>query len=202
MNDLKEKSEILPVSELIKFLVKKIDYKNYLIPPAKARDEQANQRWANILELIGAAKFYDSQGNPEGLGQLLENASLFEATDNVKDKENRALLITMHGAKGMEFDTVFIVGAEEGLIPHHLSLSLPNELEEERRLMYVAITRAKTNLFITFTQVRKLMGRMISNPVSRFVLDLPEENTEVKILSNNYKKGLEEWNNEVEYLDI
>lgn len=202
IEELRKKSLELKTSELIKFLINKINYKDYLKSPAKKQDEVAEERWANVLELIGASKFYDKFSPAEGLKKFLESVSLFEHTDTIKNKENRAFLMTIHSAKGLEFDTIFVVGAEDGLIPHHLRLSLPDEIEEERRLMYVALTRAKSRAFITFAKQRKIWGRDIFNPVSRFVLDLPEENIDIQILFENDNNESIGKDDGIEYLDI
>jgi DNA helicase-2/ATP-dependent DNA helicase PcrA len=116
------------------------------------------------------------------LDEFLENVALIEAEQDHSGKiqmanqdrnSNRVTLMTIHAAKGLEFPIVFIVGMEEGIFPHSRSLFDANELEEERRLAYVGITRAKDILYLTYASKRLLFGQRISNPPSRFLLDIP-----------------------------
>ena len=108
----------------------------------------------------------------------MENVALVEAGDNPgrrkQDQNNAVTLMTLHNAKGLEFPVVFIVGMEEGLFPHSRSMLDPQELEEERRLCYVGITRAKEKLYLTYTRQRLFFGTRSSNLVSRFLADIPE----------------------------
>ncbi|OGH02955.1 MAG: hypothetical protein A2798_00825 [Candidatus Levybacteria bacterium RIFCSPHIGHO2_01_FULL_37_17] len=138
------------------------------------RDEEDRVRLENLKELRSVALTFPQLDN------FLENVSLVEQEympDHVKDevgKKDAVNLMTFHAAKGLEFSVVFMVGMEEGLFPHSRSLMEKNELEEERRLCYVGMTRARQILFLTFARRRLFFGQKNSNIVSRFVLELPE----------------------------
>ena len=138
------------------------------------KDEEDEQRLENIKELRSVAiEFAD-------LNQFLENVSLVEQEympDHVRDeqgKKDAVNMMTLHAAKGLEFRVVFMVGMEEGLFPHSRSMMDKNELEEERRLCYVGMTRAKEKLFLTYSRKRLFFGQKTTNIVSRFILELPE----------------------------
>jgi len=138
------------------------------------KDEEDRGRLENIKELRSVAIEFPN------LSEFLENVSLVEQEyipDHPKsnnDKKDAVTLMTLHAAKGLEFPIVFMIGMEEGLFPHSRSLMDKNELEEERRLCYVGITRAKQKLFLTYTRRRLFFGQRMSNTVSRFILELPE----------------------------
>ncbi|MDO8639339.1 MAG: 3'-5' exonuclease, partial [bacterium] len=141
------------------------------------KDEEDRQRLENMKELRSVAIEFPN------LTQFLENVALVEAEyfpDHPKNGEKNPpaggaiTLMTLHAAKGLEFPVVFMVGMEEGLFPHSRALMDKNELEEERRLCYVGMTRAKQKLFLTYARRRLFFGQRSSNTVSRFVLDLPE----------------------------
>jgi DNA helicase-2/ATP-dependent DNA helicase PcrA len=138
------------------------------------KDEDDAQRLENIKELRSVAIEFSN------LTQFLENVSLVEQEympDHIKDetgKKDAINLMTLHAAKGLEFKVVFMVGMEEGLFPHSRSMMDKNELEEERRLCYVGMTRAKEKLFLTYSRKRLFFGQKTTNIVSRFILELPE----------------------------
>ena len=143
-------------------------------------EEEDKERLENIKELRSVAVAFPN------LTEFLENIALVEqeympdkpAKDS--DRKDAITLMTLHAAKGLEFPIVFMVGMEEGLFPHQRSLMDKNELEEERRLCYVGMTRAKEKLFLTFASRRIFFGQRTSNTISRFLLELPEE-----VISNN-----------------
>jgi DNA helicase-2/ATP-dependent DNA helicase PcrA len=115
--------------------------------------------------------------------------------DNVQEDEDSVLLMTLHSAKGLEFETVFLVGLEEGIFPGFKSIGEPKELEEERRLFYVGITRAKRYLYITFAKKRTIFGSTSYNPPSRFVNEIPKE------LFNGYDDAIETSNSADKFAD-
>jgi DNA helicase II / ATP-dependent DNA helicase PcrA len=138
------------------------------------RDEEERQRLENIKELRSVAIEF-----PE-LSNFLENVSLVEQEqlpDHPKrdDRRNAVTLMTLHAAKGLEFPYVFLIGMEEGIFPHARSLMEKTELEEERRLCYVGMTRAREKLFLTYSRRRLIFGQRTSNTVSRFIMDVPNE---------------------------
>jgi DNA helicase-2/ATP-dependent DNA helicase PcrA len=147
------------------------------------KDEEDLARLENIKELRSVALTFPN------ITAFLENVSLVEQEympDHIKEeggKKDAVNLMTLHAAKGLEFPVVFMVGMEEGLFPHSRSLMDKNELEEERRLCYVGMTRAKEKLFLTYSRKRLFFGQKTTNIVSRFILELPELTLE-KSLNN------------------
>lgn len=134
----------------------------------KEDDLEDSQRLENIKELRSVALEFPS------LSDFLENVSLVEASSNKGDIKNSVTLMTLHAAKGLEFPVVFIVGMEEGLFPHSRALWEKEQMEEERRLAYVGITRAKEVLYLTYASKRLFYGETSSNAPSRFIADIPE----------------------------
>lgn len=165
------------VREIINFIIKRIGYEDYLKKDSKSADN-AEERIENLKELLTVAKKYDSPTSrpascSESISKFLEEIALLQDLDKIKNTDNKITLMTMHASKGLEFPVVFIVGLEEGLSPHSRSLANPDEMEEERRLCYVAITRAKEKLILTFTRYRTIFGSMLSNLSSRFLGEIP-----------------------------
>jgi DNA helicase-2/ATP-dependent DNA helicase PcrA len=147
------------------------------------RTVEAEGRIENLEELIGVAAEFDINREQEGdsetppLEEFLQQVSLVSDQDSIEEKQELITLMTLHNAKGLEYDTVFIVGCEEGSFPHARALEEGGE-EEERRLCYVGITRARRRLYMTWARERRLFGRAERNLPSRFVDELPEELTE------------------------
>ncbi|MCL1904028.1 MAG: UvrD-helicase domain-containing protein [Oscillospiraceae bacterium] len=167
VNSSEEKS----LSDLIDFITEKSGYLKML----QAEGDEGLSRLENIKELKSAAVKF-SEDNPEAeLQDFLEQVALVSDTDDYESGEDRVAMMTIHAAKGLEFGRVFLIGAEEGLFPSFRSLAEPEDIEEERRLMYVAITRAKRALHIMTAKQRLLYGMTQRNPVSRFVREIPEE---------------------------
>ncbi|KKS08384.1 MAG: hypothetical protein A2418_01930 [Candidatus Brennerbacteria bacterium RIFOXYC1_FULL_41_11] len=162
----------LKPSEFLFWLCKEIKYQTHL----EQEGETGKERWENVLELIGAAKAFDTEESPRGLERFLENIKLLQDADSYEKSSNRLTLMTLHSAKGLEFPVVFIVGLEEGILPHERSLKSQEELEEERRLLYVGMTRARKKLFLSFANTRFIKGEFCDRPGSRFLDDLPTEN--------------------------
>ncbi len=143
-------------------------------------------RYENIQELLnGIKEFSESDEIAEGetvsdrsLGTYLQDIMLLTDTESDKDDTNRVLLMSIHSAKGLEFECVFAVGLEEGLFPNQMSVNSREELEEERRLYYVAVTRAKSHLFLTYALQRYRFGNLIYSEPSRFIEELDEKNLE------------------------
>ena len=132
------RSEELKPVELLDLILERSGYKEYVLS-----GPDGEERWENILELRTVAKQYSDLSPKEGLAAFLEGVALVSDVDGLDDSVNGATLITLHQAKGLEFPVVFIVGMEEGLLPHFKSMEAPDQMEEERRLCYVGITRAK-----------------------------------------------------------
>ncbi len=137
-------------------------------------DDRADERWENILELRQTAQEFNAEEPPDGLATLLERLSLVADVDSYEESEDSVTLITLHQAKGLEFPVVFIVGLEEGLLPHSRSMESEEQLEEERRLCYVGVTRAERRLYLLRAFRRGLMGRSGPTLASRFLRDIPQ----------------------------
>lgn len=138
-------------------------------------DEEGENRWENVLELRTVASQYSNFPREAQLPTFLEEVALVAATDDLATEQDAVTLITMHQAKGLEYANVFIVGLEEGLLPHSRSLEDPEQLEEERRLLYVAATRAERRLFLYYAFKRRLYGRENIATPSRFLADIPHD---------------------------
>ena len=162
-----------PVSELIRNILRETGYERYLATSGIRDEENAEERIENVRELLTVAKKYDADG-AAGLGKFLEEVALLQDTDRLKEGERAVTLMTMHAAKGLEFPVVIIAGMEEGLFPHNRAIGDPHEMEEERRLCYVAITRARERLYLTTARWRSIFGQRMANIPSRFIGEMPE----------------------------
>ncbi len=163
-----EKSKELDIVKLFDTVVDKTGYKQYVTGLV-----DGDERWENIMELRGVAQDYKDLSPGEGLTSFLEGVALVSDVDDLPEKTDTVTLITLHQAKGLEFPVVFIIGMEEGILPHYKSIDDPAQLEEERRLCYVGITRAKQKVYLVRAFRRHLMGSSEVNKPSRFLLDIP-----------------------------
>jgi DNA helicase-2/ATP-dependent DNA helicase PcrA len=143
-----------------------------------ARSIEAQGRLENLGELVGVAREYEQAavdaGEDPTLAGFLERASLVADADELSDDDSAVVLMTLHTAKGLEFPAVFVIGLEDGVFPHNRALGEPDELEEERRLCYVGITRARQRLYLSHAWARQLFGSTHYNPPSRFLKEIPE----------------------------
>ncbi|MCA9388188.1 UvrD-helicase domain-containing protein [Candidatus Berkelbacteria bacterium] len=153
------------VNDLIEHIANFSGYRDYLLDGT----EEGEQRWENVKELKSVGESYDS------LDSFLEMTSLISDVDNYDPSHEAVTLMTMHNAKGLEFPVVFIVGLEEGIFPHSRSLTDPAQMEEERRLCYVGMTRAKDRLYMLHANSRLLYGGIQANLASRFLGEVPSE---------------------------
>lgn len=169
IDQLKKANDEFSASGVIKHVLKLSGYREFVMDGTP----EGEARYENIAELISVASKYDLLNPGVSLSVFLEEISLISDVDSMDDKENAVVLMTVHSAKGLEFDNVFIVGLEEGIFPHSRSMLEPEELEEERRLMYVAITRAMERLFLINARQRMLYGEAQSNAPSQFIGDIP-----------------------------
>jgi len=172
IEDLKSKKEELSISELIKLTLKKTGYTKSL---ENENTVEAENRIANLDEFLTVAIEFEEEFAENSLSEFLEGITLSSDLDNMEESEESVTLMTLHSAKGLEFPAVFLVGMEEGIFPGYQSMMEPKELEEERRLCYVGITRAKENLFLTYSKQRTIFGSTSYNPVSRFLNEIPED---------------------------
>ena len=170
-------SENLPVTVLTKNIIEEFDFINYY---EKSKDPKDISRSENIKEFIAAIEeFSENYENDTGeqpvLIDFLQQISLQTDLDNVNEDEEAVKLMTMHNAKGLEFDNVYIVGVEDGLLPHSRSVDTLHNLEEERRLLYVAITRAKKTVKLCYTRHRRYFDTVLNSLPSRFLLEIDEQ---------------------------
>ena len=172
---LKAKAEILSVSQLLEEIIEQTGYVDEL--RAEGTDE-AETRIENINELISKTVAYEESTDEPSLSGFLEEVALVADIDDVDSESDYVVLMTLHSAKGLEFDNVYLAGMEDGLFPSYMSITSDNaaaEIEEERRLAYVGITRAKKNLTITSARMRMIRGETQYGKVSRFVKEIPGE---------------------------
>lgn len=162
----------LPATEILNGILAD---SGYILDLQKQNTEEADTRLENLNELYNAIKQYQENNEDNSLEGFIANASLASDLDNLREGEEAVSLMTIHSAKGLEFTVVFLVGLEQGLFPHNRSLKDPLQLEEERRLCYVGVTRAKERLFLSYTRERNLWGRAEIAQPSQFLDELPEE---------------------------
>jgi DNA helicase-2/ATP-dependent DNA helicase PcrA len=170
LNELIAGAPARTVSQLLTLVLEKIRYRDYL---TDAFPVDGEERWENVMELRNVAAAFDELEAETGLMRFLEDVALMSDADEYDEKIDAVTLITLHAAKGLEFPIVFMVGMEEGLLPHIRSFDDPAQMEEERRLAYVGVTRAKDRLYLLRAFRRALMGQGSHNPPSRFLKDLP-----------------------------
>jgi DNA helicase-2/ATP-dependent DNA helicase PcrA len=172
---LRQEAEVLGVKDL---LTRVLEASGYSAALAQDDTQEAQDRLENLAELLSAAAEYEQRDDAPSLAGFLDQVSLLADTDQIRD-DAPVTLMTLHSAKGLEFDSVFLVGLEEGLSPHARSLAREDSLEEERRLLYVGMTRAMERLHLTWAQSRQVFGqRRVSQP-SRFLAEIPRERLEV-----------------------
>ncbi|HIE50163.1 MAG TPA: DNA helicase PcrA [Armatimonadetes bacterium] len=172
LESLREEAEQLPLAELVDWVAERSGYLEAL---QAEHTLEAAARLENLQELVTVAREFEEQHEDSSLRAFLENMALISDVDQLSTAANAVTLLTLHSAKGLEFPVVFIVGLEEGLFPHARSLDNGQELEEERRLCYVGMTRAKERLYLTYAWQRTLYGRTELSTPSRFLSEIPEE---------------------------
>lgn len=180
IRDLQSAAGECSASGVIKHVMEDAKYRDFLADGTSEGEE----RLENVRELISVAKKYDGLEAGMSLRVFLEEVALISDADQVEEKDNSVTLMTIHAAKGLEFSHVFVVGLEEGIFPSSRSLLESDQLEEERRLMYVAVTRARERLYLLHAQERLLYGEYKSNSPSQFVEDVPETLIERNYLSS------------------
>lgn len=168
--------EFLSVTELVEEVLEKTGYREML---KNEKTLEAEARLENLDEFLSVTKNFEEKNEDKSLIAFLTDLALVADIDKVDEEEDKdqgnVILMTLHAAKGLEFPVVFLMGMEEGVFPHSRSLFDDEEMEEERRLAYVGITRAEQNLYITNAQMRTLFGRTNINPVSRFISEIPAD---------------------------
>ncbi|HCC06857.1 MAG TPA: DNA helicase PcrA [Clostridiales bacterium] len=202
IESIKENIESKKIAEIVEMIIDKTSYINVL--KAEGTDE-ARDRIENIYQFIAKAQEYDETREEGTLSNFLEEVSLVADIDNYEEKNNSVKLMTLHSAKGLEFPHVFISGVEEGIFPSYMSLSSDDgdEQEEERRICYVGITRARKQLYITYANARRQFGKTVFNTPSRFLAEIPDEykndlsikRDEVKEKTKKPKKEVKKYTN-------
>jgi DNA helicase-2/ATP-dependent DNA helicase PcrA len=170
--------DVLSASEIVQGIMEDSGYIDDL---KKQGTDEAQDRLQNVFELLNAVKQFEEENDEPSLGNFLENASLSSDLDNLEEGQKAVSLMTLHSAKGLEFPVVFLVGMEQGLLPHTRSLDDPEALEEERRLCYVGITRAQERLYLSYARERRLWGERSPAISSQFLKELPKELLSSKI---------------------
>lgn len=170
INSFIAKADETPISELIMDILDESGYMNMLKGSKTPEDES---RIENLKELVSDAVAFEKESEDKSLAAFLEKVVLVSDLDNLEEEENSVVMMTVHSAKGLEFPVVFLVGMENGIFPGMSSLNSFTEMEESRRLCYVAITRAKEVLYITSAEQRMVFGRTVAYSVSDFVSEIP-----------------------------
>ncbi len=187
----RSKLEFYSLTELMNDIIETTGY----ITELEANDEEdAKNRIENIDELINKVVSYEESHDQPTLGEFLEDVALVADIDGVSEDDNKVLLMTLHSAKGLEFPHVYLTGMEDGIFPSYMTITSDDsmEMEEERRLAYVGITRAKEELTITCARQRMVHGETQYNPVSRFVKEIPGELLDQKLPAKK-KRDYEEY---------
>lgn len=192
--ELTEDAKDLDLTELIDVVLEKSGMKEEL---EKEHTLEADIRLENLMEFKSITENYQKETGTVNLEDFLEDISIVADSSEHETLDNAVTLMTMHAAKGLEFKVVFLIGMEEGIMPHSMSLNEESELEEERRLCYVGITRAKERLYITNAKRRMLFGNTNMNPPSRFIAEIDsnliekeESKTENKVFNKtNFYEG-------------
>ena len=169
IDDLMQDHHHTEVAELIDTIVERTGYRSFLTE----NGEQGRERWENVQELRSTALKFQNVDPEDRLSEFLQGVALVSDLDTLEENQDSITLITLHQAKGLEFPVVFIMGLEEGLLPHIRSFDNPDQIEEERRLFYVGMTRAKERLYINRAFRRGFRDGNTNRP-SRFLSDIPQ----------------------------
>lgn len=172
IEEMRSIKEELSISEILTEVLDKSGYTKAL---ELENSVEAETRIQNLEEFLTVAIEFEEESADNSLAEFLESITLSSDVDEMQDEDNSVTLMTLHSAKGLEFPAVFLVGMEEGIFPGYKSIGEPKELEEERRLFYVGITRAKQFLHLTCAKHRTIFGSTSYNAISRFVKEIPEE---------------------------
>ncbi|QBP40115.1 DNA helicase PcrA [Paenisporosarcina antarctica] len=190
MDGFSKMQEFLSVTELVEQVLDKSGYRNML---RNEKTIESESRMENIEEFLSVTKAFEERSEDKTLVSFLTDLALISDLDKLDNDEDvskgKVVLMTMHAAKGLEFPVVFIIGVEENVFPHSRSIGDNDEMEEERRLMYVGITRAEERLYITCAQTRTLFGRSGYNNPSRFIAEISEDIVEQVILKKSAATG-------------
>ncbi len=175
----------LKLTELLDLLIKESGYFDSLADGTS----EGEVRQENVRELLSVAQKFSDMGLEQALERFLEEVALSSDTDDINRESEAVHVMTIHSAKGLEFPVVFILGLEEGIFPHSRSALSPTEMEEERRLMYVGLTRAKERIYLLHTEQRTIFGSTQVNPPSRFISEIPNHLIEERELKRSGMMG-------------
>jgi DNA helicase-2/ATP-dependent DNA helicase PcrA len=188
--ELSEYASEHSAEEFFKLVIDVSGYREMLVAEMKTSKHEAEQRLENIAELVNAAADWDKE-NHGTIQEFLDDSALLSSVDDRRNQHNNkdtptdaVTMMTMHNAKGLEFENIFVVGLEEGLLPHRSSIPEPGGIEEERRLLYVGITRAMERLWLTMAESRQVYGKTMPSEDSRFLKDIPADLLETVNLFN------------------
>ncbi len=172
MEDLRQHAAATDLTSLAEAVLRRSGYEQAL---TNEKTVEAQTRWENVKEFLSVTRQFEKEYPGSELGDFLEHVALISDTDVYEPGTAVVNMMTFHGAKGLEFPVVFMVGLEDGIFPHSRSLWEPGQLEEERRLAYVGITRAQQELYFTCARMRTIFGQQGANPISQFVAEVPEQ---------------------------
>ena len=190
MKELRELTDAQP-DEVIRQILLRTGYRQMLL---ESKDSDDQDRLANIEELITAAHQFAAEDNTRTIGDFLENITLASDVDSWDEKQDLVSVMTLHAAKGLEFPVVYMLATEMGLLPHERSLGHDDEIEEERRLAFVGMTRAKEELYLCHARLREFRGQTLYAVPSMFLAELPQEAIETIDLSMaSLRNPLESW---------
>ncbi len=185
IQDAQAKLEELTAAEILSYIMENSGYVETL---KQQGTDEADNRIENIYELYNAVMQFQEDNEETSLEAFLSSAALASDLDNLEEGESKVSLMTLHSAKGLEFPVVFLVGVEQGLLPHGRTINDPLQLEEERRLCYVGITRAQEQLFLTYTRERRLWGYREPAVASQFLQEIPEDLISSNIPYSSYSR--------------
>lgn len=188
IDDFREQANRMSVSELFSYIIEQTGYVDEL---AAEKTEEAEGRIENIDELLNKIVSYEESAEEPTLNELLEEIALVADIDNLENDTEAVVIMTLHSAKGLEFPYVFMGGMEDGMFPSYMTIMADDqdELEEERRLCYVGITRAKKQLFLSAARKRMIRGQTQFNKVSRFINEIPRELLEITNGMSRFQRG-------------
>ena len=172
IDELSAQKDTIKISELVKQVLNKTGYTKAL---ELENSTQAENRLENLEEFLTVAIEFEEEAVENNLAEFLESITLTADVDELEETDEAVTLMTLHSAKGLEFPVVFLVGMEDGIFPSYKSIGEQRELEEERRLCYVGLTRAEQFLYLTYARQRTIFGSTSCNKVSRFIEEIPKE---------------------------
>jgi DNA helicase-2/ATP-dependent DNA helicase PcrA len=181
-----------PPHELIKTVIEESGYKESL---KLSQEEDDVDRLANVEEMVTAARQFHAEDESRTLGDFLEQITLASDVDSWDDRQDRVSVMTLHAAKGLEFPVVFLIAVEQGLLPHQRGLEHDDDLEEERRLCFVGMTRAMRELYFTHARLREFRGQAMYAVPSMFLEELPKdvEHEDLSSSRNTARAAFEQW---------